>query len=261
MVRRRRSNASFIVATADRSPDTAAIVPVFRRLYEACMERGLPIGCAPDVNVSLVLLPEEAHTLSDRRFPLQELRRRLSEQQRTADHKRIHARDVAQCFLQHQHHARRRARYQLRTPTKQKARIVRRQRIDILFRIEHVQDGCFAHLFWQRQLHEDAMHLPVVVEAAHFAQHRVFAGIFRQRNMRGMKAQRFRRLALVADIDFARRIAADENSRQSRHETVFRFKLCRLLADARAQACRERLSVDDLRRHQMPNRTEAQKIA
>jgi hypothetical protein len=57
-------------------PDTEALVPVFRRLYEACMERGLPIGCAPDVHVSLVLLPEEARTLSDRRFPLQEMRRR-----------------------------------------------------------------------------------------------------------------------------------------------------------------------------------------
>jgi hypothetical protein len=57
-------------------PDTEALVPVFRRLYEACMERGLPIGCAPDVHVSLVLLPVEARTLSDRRFPLQEMRRR-----------------------------------------------------------------------------------------------------------------------------------------------------------------------------------------
>jgi len=57
-------------------PETEAVVPVFRRLYEACMERGLPIGCAPDVNVSLVLLPEEARPLSDRRYPAQELRRR-----------------------------------------------------------------------------------------------------------------------------------------------------------------------------------------
>jgi hypothetical protein len=57
-------------------PRTEEVLPVFRRLYEACMERGLPIGCAPDVNVSLVLLPEEARTLSDRRFPWRELRRR-----------------------------------------------------------------------------------------------------------------------------------------------------------------------------------------
>ena len=55
-------------------PDTEDLIPVFRRLYDACMERGLPIGCAPNVNVSLVLLPEECRSLSSRPFR----RRRLS---------------------------------------------------------------------------------------------------------------------------------------------------------------------------------------
>jgi hypothetical protein len=59
-------------------PATEPLVPVFARLYEACMERGLPIGCAPDVHVSLVLLPEEARPLSSRRFPVRELRRRAT---------------------------------------------------------------------------------------------------------------------------------------------------------------------------------------
>jgi Radical SAM superfamily len=49
-------------------PRTEDLVPVFQRLYEACMERGLPIGCAPNVHVSLVLLPEECRFLSPRRF-------------------------------------------------------------------------------------------------------------------------------------------------------------------------------------------------
>jgi len=58
---------------ADREPPkTEDIVPIFRRLYEACMERGLPVGAAPNIHVSLVLLPEEARYLSDRRFPLQD---------------------------------------------------------------------------------------------------------------------------------------------------------------------------------------------
>jgi uncharacterized radical SAM superfamily protein len=52
-------------------PRTDDLVPVYRRLYEACMERGLPIGCAPNVHVSLVLLPEECRAFSPRRFPLQ----------------------------------------------------------------------------------------------------------------------------------------------------------------------------------------------
>ena len=49
-------------------------MPVFRRLYEACMEKGLPIGCAPNVHVSLVLLPEECACFSPRRFPWQTLK-------------------------------------------------------------------------------------------------------------------------------------------------------------------------------------------
>ncbi|HKY31114.1 MAG TPA: radical SAM protein [Candidatus Polarisedimenticolia bacterium] len=40
-------------------PRTEDLVPVFRRLYESCMARGLPIGVAPGIHVSLVLLPEE----------------------------------------------------------------------------------------------------------------------------------------------------------------------------------------------------------
>ncbi|MBI2943894.1 MAG: hypothetical protein HYY25_06810 [Candidatus Wallbacteria bacterium] len=46
-------------------PDPEAMVPVFRRLYEACMERGLPIGIAPNVNVSLVLLPDEGRYFTE----------------------------------------------------------------------------------------------------------------------------------------------------------------------------------------------------
>ena len=55
-------------------PRTEDLVPVFRRLYEACMERGLPIGVAPNVHVSLVLLPEECRSLSDRSFPAARLK-------------------------------------------------------------------------------------------------------------------------------------------------------------------------------------------
>jgi hypothetical protein len=58
-------------------PRTEPLVPVFRRLYEACMERGLPIGVAPDIHVSLVLLPDECRSLSDRSYPLQSLKLKL----------------------------------------------------------------------------------------------------------------------------------------------------------------------------------------
>lgn len=45
-------------------PTTDEMIPVFRRLYEACMEHNLPIGLAPNIHVSLVMLPEECAGLS-----------------------------------------------------------------------------------------------------------------------------------------------------------------------------------------------------
>jgi len=46
-------------------PKTEDLVPVFRRLYEACMERNQPIGAASNIHVSLVLLPEECRWFVD----------------------------------------------------------------------------------------------------------------------------------------------------------------------------------------------------
>ena len=50
------------------------MIPVFRRLYEACMEAGLPIGCAPNVHVSLVMLPEECASLSAQAYRWQSMK-------------------------------------------------------------------------------------------------------------------------------------------------------------------------------------------
>ncbi|MBD3335150.1 MAG: radical SAM protein [Candidatus Eisenbacteria bacterium] len=57
-------------------PKTEDMVPVFRRQYEACMEQGLPIGVAPNIHVSLVMLPEEGRWLTDNpgKYRLKEMR-------------------------------------------------------------------------------------------------------------------------------------------------------------------------------------------
>ncbi|MDJ0837028.1 MAG: radical SAM protein [Acidobacteriota bacterium] len=47
-------------------PKTHEMVPIFRHLYETCMRYDLPIGVAPNIHVSLVLLPEECSWLSRR---------------------------------------------------------------------------------------------------------------------------------------------------------------------------------------------------
>jgi uncharacterized radical SAM superfamily protein len=50
-------------------PQTETMIPVFRRLYESCMEHRLPIGCAPNIHVSLVMLPEECAAFSPMSHP------------------------------------------------------------------------------------------------------------------------------------------------------------------------------------------------
>ena len=38
------------------------------------MEAGLPIGCAPNIHVSLVMLPEECRELSTKHYRVQQLK-------------------------------------------------------------------------------------------------------------------------------------------------------------------------------------------
>lgn len=45
-------------------PKTEDMIPVFRHFYETSMKYGLPIGLAPNIHVSLVMLPEECAYLS-----------------------------------------------------------------------------------------------------------------------------------------------------------------------------------------------------
>ena len=46
-------------------PGTSEMLPVFAHLYEACMKNHLPIGLAPNIHVSLVMLPEECRGLME----------------------------------------------------------------------------------------------------------------------------------------------------------------------------------------------------
>jgi len=50
------------------------MIPVFRHLYEAVVESGLPTGVASNIHVSLVLLPEECRIFSPHRYLWQSLK-------------------------------------------------------------------------------------------------------------------------------------------------------------------------------------------
>ena len=100
----------------------------------------------------------------------QKLRRGLAEQQRAADHQRVQPGDLAQRFLEQDHHARRRAGDQLGAAAEQQARIGGRQRVHVLGGIERVEHRLLADLPRQRQLHEYSVYGFVGVEGADHGQ-------------------------------------------------------------------------------------------
>lgn len=50
------------------SPDYDDMVGVMRHMYEACRRRGIPIGAAPNIEVSLIVNPDDAQYLVPRTF-------------------------------------------------------------------------------------------------------------------------------------------------------------------------------------------------
>ena len=110
----------------------------------------------------------------------------------------------------------------------QKAGIDRRQRVDILGRIEGIEHRRVAHLRRQRHLDEDAVDRAVVVERAYLRQHVGFARVGGHGNVDGVITELARRFALVADVDLARRIVAHEDGREPRHDAMFALERPRL---------------------------------
>src|SRR5204862_3749224 len=45
-------------------PAVEGMLPVFSHFYEKAMQHGLPIGIAPNVKVSLIMMPEQCRELS-----------------------------------------------------------------------------------------------------------------------------------------------------------------------------------------------------
>ena len=79
-------------------PRTEDMLPIFRHLYEACMRRGLPIGLAPNIHVSLVLLPEECRWFAPRParwWPREAKRRALAQAFRWQFERRLRRYDAA----------------------------------------------------------------------------------------------------------------------------------------------------------------------
>ena len=98
----------------------------------------------------------------------------------------------------------------------QKADILWMEAIDILKGVHRVQHVLSVYLLGDRHLHKYAMDLAVFVEAMNYLEQLAFARLRRQPHELARHADLFASLSLVADIDFAGWVFADEHRGQAR---------------------------------------------
>ena len=58
----------------ENPPKTEDLVPIFKRVYEVCLENNIPIGIAPNILVSIIMLPDEGKYLTEKRYLWKRLR-------------------------------------------------------------------------------------------------------------------------------------------------------------------------------------------
>ena len=148
-----------------------------------------------------------------------------------------------------QHTALRRAGHQRRAHARKVARrkasgIDRMQPVDIFFRADCVNHSLLGNLFRYGKLHQNAMHLRVVVERAHLVEKRLLRCIGRQAKLQRIHADLFCRNALIAHIDLRGRVFADQYNRQPRRQIMVRLKHANTRGDLRTKRARNFFAVD-----------------
>ena len=119
----------------------------------------------------------------------------------------------------------------MRPARHQQSGIGGRQRIHILGGIQRVQHLRFVEMLGQWQLHQDAMHALVGRQFPHLGEQGFLCRVGGKRHMRGLEAQRFGGLALVADIDFGGRIVSHQHGGKARLQSMRGFQSCRFGGD------------------------------
>ncbi len=113
-----------------------------------------------------------------------------------------------------------RARQIARIPGGQEPQVFRAKAIHILDRINSYYDAAFVDVRRKRKLHQDAMDLRIRVQLPDQFEQVAFAGFGGQLVQPICQASLLAGPALIAHINLARRIVANENCRQARANSV-----------------------------------------
>ena len=182
----------------------------------------------------------------------QQRRHRLADDVGAAEHQRLEAGKIAQAVFKQHQAAERRARHQWRpgsgeAAAPQRPGVDRVEAVHVLGRVDGAEDRRRVDLRRQRQLHQDAVHRRVGVEALQQRQQLGLARFRRQPVLERAHAGLGGLPRLRADVDLAHRVVAHQHHRQAGGETGLRGEPRHHLGDPRAQPLGERLAVDPRR--------------
>ena len=157
------------------------------------------------------------------------------------------AREVPELALEQRDAAHGRARNEAVLARDERSHVDRVEAVDVLPRIEQLQHRFRVDMPRQGKLDQDPVHRLVRVESAQ-ERRELLLGRARGKPVDERVHSRLPRLlALVAHVDLARGILADEHDREPGRHRVLALQRPHRLAHLRAQLCRDFLAVDDLR--------------
>src|SRR5882724_5887238 len=186
-------------------------------------------------------------------FVEQQLHQRAANQIGAADDERVHALQRGMHALGQDDAAERRAWRQRGKAAGEPAGIVRVQPVDILGRIDGVDDGFGVKRFRQRQLDENAVHGRIAVEFSNQRQQIGLRNISRQFMLERRHAGFLGVLVLAADVDLAGGVVADKHDGKARYELMLTLDPRDFPGDAGAKFCRNDFSIDDPGGHFNPS--------
>ena len=175
----------------------------------------------------------------------EQLRHRLADDVGAAEYDSAQAGEIAQAILQQHQAAQRRAGHQRVLARRQPTRVDDMKPVDVLGRVDGVDHRGGVDLRRQRQLDQDAMNGWVAIQPFDQGQQIVLTGFDVQPVFETAHPDLQGLAGLVAHIDFAGRIVADQDHGQAGLQTLER-QLCHLVGDFGPKPGRKGLAVDDL---------------
>ena len=176
----------------------------------------------------------------------EQLRHRFADDVGAPHDHRFFTGKIAQSVLQHHETAERRTRYHSVAAGRQTTRVDHMEPVGILGRIDRIDHRLLVDLIREGQLHQNAVNRVVAVEPLDQRQKLFLRGRVGQHMLEALHPGLERRLVLIADIDLARRIGADQHDRQTWRQIMLDFQLRYCFSDPRAQIRRKRFAVDNV---------------